>query len=108
MNVQILSDKKSPLLGRRDVEFQLVSKTTPQRKELKPALAQALKADEKVIIIDYIKQKTGANIATGRAKVYESEALLKELTLEYKTKRGTGEKKGGKEKQAKPAEKPKA
>lgn len=102
MSIQITSDKKNPLLQRREVEFAATGKTTPSRKELKAELAKTLKADEKLIVIDYIDQKMGTNFNTGKVKVYDSEEALKRISLSYKVARDTGEKN---EKEA-PAEKP--
>ena len=107
MSVEIISDKKNPLLQRREVEFTASGKTTPSRKELKAELAKALKANEKLIVIDFIDQKMGTNINTGKVKVYDSEEALKKISLGYKTKRDIKEKKEG-DAPAEKAEKPKA
>jgi small subunit ribosomal protein S24e len=107
MSVEIISDKKNPLLQRREVEFTASGKTTPSRKELKAELAKALKANEKLIVIDFIDQKMGTNINTGKVKVYDSEEALKKISLGYKTKRDTVEKKKEGDAPAEKTEKPK-
>lgn len=107
MSVEITSDTKNPLLQRREIEFTASGKTTPSRKELKAELAKVLKADEKLIVIDFIDQKMGTNINTGKVKVYDNEGVLKKISLGYKTQRDTGEKKKAGTAPAEKAEKPK-
>jgi ribosomal protein S24E len=88
MAIEITSDKKNQLLGRRELEFTLPGKLTPSRKETKADLAKALNVPENLIVIDTIVQRTGSNITLGKAKVYANEAILKSVTLDYKNKRG--------------------
>ena len=107
MGVEIISDKKNLLLQRREVEFTASGKTTPSRKELKAELAKTLKANEKLIVIDLIDQRMGTNINTGKVKVYDNEEALKKISLSYKTKRDTGEKKKEGDAPVEKAEKPK-
>ena len=93
MAIEITSDKKNQLLGRRELEFTLPGKLTPSRKETKADLAKTLNVPENLIVIDTIVQRTGSNITLGKAKVYANEELLKSVALGYKNKRG--EKKKG-------------
>jgi len=93
MSIEITSENKNPLLGRKEVEFQLVSKITPTRSGLKAELAKALKAKEELIVIDIVDQKTGSNLTTGKAKVYEKEDVMAKVDLAYRSKRGVKEQK---------------
>ena len=102
MKVEIISDEKNPLLGRREAEFQLVESVTPSRHELKAELAKVLKAKEELIVIDVVDQKTGSNLTTGRVKIYETGDIKQKVDLDYKDKRGVKEKK----EEAAPAEVP--
>jgi ribosomal protein S24E len=93
MKLEITNETKNPLLGRKEVTFQVVEKITPSRADLKSELVKALKTKEELIVIDLVDQKTGTNLTTGTAKVYENEAALKKVALKYKNKRGVKEKK---------------
>jgi len=86
--IEITSDKKNVLLGRRELEFSLPGKLTPSRKETRAELAKQLGVKENLIVIDSIVQRTGSNITLGRAKVYNSEEVMKDVILGYKTTRG--------------------
>jgi ribosomal protein S24E len=46
MKVEISKETKNPVLGRKEIDFQVVSRVTPPRKELKAELAKALKSKE--------------------------------------------------------------
>lgn len=105
MNIEITNETKNPLLGRKEAEFQLMGKVTPSRKELKSELAKALKAKEELIVVDMVDQKSGSNLTTGRAKVYEDEETMSKVELGYHEKRGVKGKK--EEAPAAPAEAPK-
>jgi ribosomal protein S24E len=93
MKVEITEESKNPLLGRKEVSFRTADKVTPSRSELKAELSKSLKKDEKLIVIDVVKQMTGSNIIGGKAKVYNNEKDLAKIELDYKNKRGVKEKK---------------
>ncbi|MGB9778093.1 MAG: 30S ribosomal protein S24e [Candidatus Bathyarchaeales archaeon] len=98
MDVKIISDKKNPLLKRREVEFQvehMQTGSTPPRLEVRKALASALKANMDLVVIKKFETKTGTNTALGMANVYDSAEQLKLIEPEYIIKRNF------------PAEKPK-
>lgn len=92
MAIEITSDRKNVLLGRRELEFTLPGKLTPSRKETKVDLAKQLNVSENLIVIDKIEQRTGSNLTLGSAKVYGSEEVMKDVTLSYKNARGTKKK----------------
>jgi ribosomal protein S24E len=93
MKVEITSETKNPLLSRTEVEFSLVQKVTPSRAILKGEVAKAAKGKVELTVIDIVDQKTGSNLITGKAKIYDNEKSMKKLNLEYKNKRGVVEKK---------------
>ncbi|MEM3700344.1 MAG: 30S ribosomal protein S24e [Candidatus Bathyarchaeia archaeon] len=98
MDIKIISDKKNPLLKRREVEFQVEHTqmgSTPHRLEVRKALASALKANIDLVVIKKFETKTGTNTAIGMANVYDSAEQLKLIEPEYIIKRNF------------PAEKPK-
>ncbi len=87
MNVEIIKEEYNPLLGRREVEFQLEDKPTPTRVKIKTELSKKLKTGENLIVIDIIDQKTGYNLITGKAKVYDKEEIMRKIEPEYLTRR---------------------
>jgi len=92
MNLEIANQKKNPLLGRREVEFQIEGKPTPSRAQIKLELVKKLKAKEDLIVIDLVDQKTGYNTISGRAKVYDKEDVMNKVELDYRSKRGVKKK----------------
>ncbi|MDI6691465.1 MAG: 30S ribosomal protein S24e [Candidatus Bathyarchaeota archaeon] len=98
MDIKIISDKKNPLLKRREVQFQVEhtqTGSTPPRLEVRKAVANALKTDVDLVVIKKFETKTGAHAAIGIANVYDSVEQLKLIEPEYIIKRNV------------PAEKPK-
>ncbi|MGQ9506691.1 MAG: 30S ribosomal protein S24e [Candidatus Bathycorpusculaceae bacterium] len=98
MDIKIISDKKNPLLKRREVEFQVEhaqTGSTPPRLEVRKAVAAALKADLDLVIIKKFETKTGTNAAVGIANIYNSPEQLRLIEPEYIIRRNF------------PAEKPK-
>ena len=94
MNIHLVKETKNPLLGRKTAEFQIEAKITPSRKEVAPAIAKALKVDEKLIVLDKVDQKTGTNVTIAVAKVYDNEEILRRVDLGYKQERGLPKKEG--------------
>jgi small subunit ribosomal protein S24e len=98
MDIKIISDKKNPLLKRREVQFQVEhtqTGSTPPRLEVRKAVASALKTDIDLVAIKKFETKTGTHVAIGIANVYDSVEQVKLIEPEYIIKRNV------------PAEKPK-
>ncbi|MEM3597266.1 MAG: 30S ribosomal protein S24e [Candidatus Bathyarchaeia archaeon] len=86
MEITIVSEKKNPLLKRREVHFQIKhdqTGSTPQRLEIRKAVADALKVNVELVFIKKIETKTGTQIATGLANVYDSVEHAKLVEPEY-------------------------
>jgi small subunit ribosomal protein S24e len=97
MDLQIISQKENPLLKRKEVRFTVVHTKgkTPERLDVKRALASQLQVSDKVVFVKKMKTMTGTNTAIGEANAYESEAQAKLIEPAYIMKRNI------------PAEKPK-
>lgn len=98
MDIKIISDKRNPLLKRREIQFQVEhvqTGGTPQRLDVRKAVANALKTDVNLVIIKKFETKTGTHAAIGIANVYDSIEQVKLIEPEYIIKRNV------------PAEKPK-
>jgi len=92
MQVKIDTTKDNPLLKRREVGFTIVSgpkEKTPQRLEVKKALAVELKIGDDVVFVKKMNTKTGTSITQGVANVYQSVAQAKLVEPEYIRKRNS-------------------
>lgn len=86
MEVTIVSEKKNPLLKRREVYFQIKHNqtgSTPPRSEVRKAVADALKTNIELVFIKKIETKTGTQTATGLANIYDLLEQAKLIEPEY-------------------------
>lgn len=86
MEVKIVSEDQNVLLKRREVSFMVEhadSGSTPQRKEIRRAVANALKADENLVFLKRFSTKTGTSTAVGSANVYDSVEQAKRIEPGY-------------------------
>ena len=92
MQIKIESTKDNPLLKRTEVGFTIVQgpkEKTPQRLEVKKAVATEMKIGDEVVFIKHMRTKTGTNITQGVANVYQSVAQAKLVEPEYIHKRNS-------------------
>ncbi|MGC8895213.1 MAG: 30S ribosomal protein S24e [Candidatus Bathyarchaeia archaeon] len=90
MDIKIISDKKNPLLKRREVYFQVEhtqTGSTPPRLEVRKAVANALKTSIELVTIKKFETKTGTHTANGIANVYDSIEQARLIEPEYIIKR---------------------
>ena len=90
MQVKIESTKENPLLKRTEVGFTIVQgpkEKTPQRLEVKRAVAVEMKIGDEAVVVKKMRTKTGTNITQGVANVYQSVAQAKLVEPEYILKR---------------------
>jgi small subunit ribosomal protein S24e len=96
MEITITSEKVNPLLKRREVYFQIKHSqtgSTPPRLEVRKVVANTLKANIELVFIKEIKTKTGTQIATGSANVYDTIEQAKLIEPEYRINRNTPQEK---------------
>lgn len=92
MQIKIESTKDNPLLKRTEVGFTIVQgpkEKTPQRLEVKKAVAAEMKIGGEVVFIKHMRTKTGTNITQGFANIYQSVAQAKLVEPEYIRKRNS-------------------
>ncbi len=92
MQIKIESTKDNPLLKRTEVGFTIVQgpkEKTPQRLEVKKAVAVEMKLGDDVVFIKRMHTKTGTSITQGVANVYQSVAQAKLVEPEYIQKRNS-------------------
>jgi len=90
MEVKITSEKKNPLLERREVYFQVEHNqtgSTPSRLEIRKAVSNALKTNIDLVFVKKLETKTGMHTAFGVANVYDSIEQAGLIEPEYIIKR---------------------
>jgi ribosomal protein S24E len=85
MKIEIVSQKKNPLMGREDVHLRINhdGQRTPSRQEILKEIAHSLKMGENHIIIDRIFTVQGQAISNAKVMTYER----KEDVPAYKTEK---------------------
>ncbi len=92
MQIKVESTKDNPLLKRREVDFTIIQgpkEKTPQRLDVKSALAANLMIGVDVVFIKRMHTKTGTNITVGEANVYRDAKQAKLVEPEYIRKRNS-------------------
>jgi ribosomal protein S24E len=92
MEVKIVSTKQNSLLKRKEVDFRVdqgPKGKTPERLEVKKAIATKLKVKEELVFIKKMKTMTGTNTAVGVANAYETVEQAKFIEPEYIRKRNS-------------------
>ncbi len=88
MELQIIKDKKNPLLKRREVSLKIVNKGTPSRIEVKNKLAAIANSKPELIVIEQLNTAFGKQDIMGTASIYETEERLKQLAHQHLVVRG--------------------
>jgi len=92
MQVKIESIKDNPLLKRREVVFTIASgpkQKTPERLDVKKAVAMEMKIGDDIVYIKRMHTKTGTSITVGEANVYQTVTQAKLVEPEYIRKRNS-------------------
>lgn len=81
MEVKVTEITENPLLERKEVRFEAEHKgaPTPPRARVLEKLTSELEVSENLIVIEKLATPTGRQVASGIARVYESEKQLREL-----------------------------
>jgi small subunit ribosomal protein S24e len=97
MEIEILEDKKNPLLERREVKFNAAfNGATPSRKDVRAKLVAILSSDRELTVLDKFDTNYGSQTAKGYAKVYDSKDAMK-VEAEHKVERNFPKPKEGAE-----------
>ncbi|HMK94367.1 MAG TPA: hypothetical protein VK536_03095 [Candidatus Limnocylindrales bacterium] len=92
MQIKIDSAKDNPLLKRKEVGFTIIQgpkEKTPQRLDVKKALAAEMKVGEDLVFIKKMRTETGTDITRGVANVYQKVEQAKLVEPEYIRKRNS-------------------
>jgi small subunit ribosomal protein S24e len=78
MEVEVLSDRKNPLLGRREVRFKASFQgMTPKRMDVRNKVIAVLNSDKELTVLDLMETDFGAQIAQGYVKIYDDKKAMK-------------------------------
>jgi len=100
MKVEILSQKRNPLIKRTEVTFEIEhggKGGTPLRLRAREELAATLKTKIEQVYIKKLETKTGALSSTGKANVYDSVEQARLVEPEYIIARNMPEEKSKEE-----------
>jgi small subunit ribosomal protein S24e len=92
MEIKIVSTKENPLLKRKEVTFRVeqdLKGKTPERLEVKKAIATKLKINEEMVFVKKMQTMTGTNTSVGNATAYETVEQAKLVEPEYIIKRNS-------------------
>ena len=92
MEIKVESTKDNPLLKRTEVHFMITQgpkEKTPQRLEVKKALAAKMMIGVDCVFVKRMHTKTGMNITVGEANVYQTAEQAKLVEPEYIRKRNS-------------------
>jgi ribosomal protein S24E len=74
MEIELTSTRDNPLLGRREISFQVNIAATPKRVEVRNKLASMLNTDLDRVWVRNMETKSGTHLTVGLAHVYNEEA----------------------------------
>ncbi|MDO8727578.1 MAG: 30S ribosomal protein S24e [Candidatus Methanoperedens sp.] len=88
MELQIIKDKKNPLLKRREVSIKINNKGTPSRIDVKNKVAAIANSKPELIVIEHLDTAFGKTELTGTVSIYETEERLKQISHNHLMARG--------------------
>ena len=94
MEIKIVSTKENPLLKRKEVDFTVEQDApvqTPNRLDVKKALATKLKVNEELVFVKQMQTMTGTHTTVGNATAYETIEQAKFIEPEYIRKRNSSQ-----------------
>lgn len=103
MEIEILTKKENPLLGRLEVQFKVLhpNEGTPKRDAVREELAKQLKATKEKVVVDHMNADFGKQETRGYAKIYTKKEKALEIEREHILKRNKIQKAGKKKEEAK-------
>jgi small subunit ribosomal protein S24e len=106
MEVEVVSRKENPLLGRVEIQFKIThtKEKTPARDDVKMEIANLINSKKDRVVIDHMNSVFGKSETTGYAKVYDKKETAQNIEREYELKRNKiteEKKKEGKKKEEK-------
>jgi ribosomal protein S24E len=87
LKIEIKRTSSNPLIGRREISFEIIEGSTPSRSEVRRELAVQLRSDLETIYVRNLDTKTGTNVTVGLAHVYDDLGRALEVEPEHIVKR---------------------
>ncbi len=97
MEIRMTSNRVNPLIGRRELIFEIVNEVTPSRERVRSELAAALKVDMERVWIRRLKTNAGTHRTVGLAHVYENGGRAPLIEPKYIIQRNKPEMRGEEE-----------
>jgi len=73
MNLEIIQDRRNPLLNRRELDIIIIYESgTPKRDEVREEISKKLEVEKDRIIIEKMESLFGANKAKAHVHVYDT------------------------------------
>ena len=69
--MELTTTKQNPLIGRKEVTFEVQEPSTPSRSEVRREIAVLLKVDFDRVWVRHIETRSGTNVTVGLAHVYD-------------------------------------
>ncbi|KON31134.1 hypothetical protein AC482_01780 [miscellaneous Crenarchaeota group-15 archaeon DG-45] len=83
MEIELTSTRVNPIIGRREVAFEVHGASTPRRIEVRLELADILKVDLERVWLRRLETRTGTNLTLGLAHIYDDAARALEVEPEH-------------------------
>lgn len=89
MEIRIEEREENPLMEREEINFEVEHKnsSTPSRAKVMESLSETLEKTEDLIVIDKLVTLHGRHVASGSARIYDSEEKLVQLEPGFLTER---------------------
>lgn len=93
MELRVISTRDNPLIGRREIIFQVETNSTPSRQKVRRLIAEELGVNIDQVWVRRMITKTGTHITVGDAHVYDDPAKALKIEPEHIIRRNRPPKK---------------
>ena len=83
LKTDLKTTKTNPLIGRKEIEFEIKVQATPSRAEVRRDIAVIMKADLDKVWVRQIETKTGTHTTVGLVHVYDDAAKALQVEPEH-------------------------
>jgi ribosomal protein S24E len=87
LKTDLKTTRTNPLIGRKEIEFEIKEQATPSRAEVRRDIAVIMKTDLDKVWVRQIETKTGTNTTVGLVHVYDDGAKALRVEPEHIIKR---------------------
>ena len=87
LKTELKTTRTNPLIGRKEIEFEIKVQATPSRAEVRRDIAVIMKTDLDKVWVRQIETKTGTHTTVGLVHVYDDAAKALQVEPEHIIKR---------------------